>query len=53
METSKKKTQSQPVVLTALKLLNILKEKSDIDHPIPQTELAKILDVDRKTIDRC
>lgn len=47
------KTQSLPATLTALKILNILKEQSDCDHPIAQTKLAEMLDVDRKTIGRC
>ena len=47
------KSQLLPATLTALKILQILKESSDQDHPIPQTELAQRLDVDRKTIARC
>ena len=47
------KSQLLPATLTALKILQILKESSDQDHPIPQTELAQMLDVDRKTIARC
>ena len=47
------KTQSLPATLTALKILNVLKEQSDCDHPIAQTKLAEMLDVDRKTIGRC
>lgn len=53
METKKKKPQGIPVVLTALKILEILKESSDQDHPIPQTKIASDLGVDRKTVDRC
>ena len=40
------KTQSLPATLTALKILNILKEQSDCDHPIAQTKLAEMLEQD-------
>ncbi len=48
-----KKAKLLPATLTALKILQILKESSDQDHPIAQTVLAEKLDVDRKTIARC
>lgn len=47
------KTRDLPVSLTALKILEIIKEESDIDHPISQAEIARRLGVDRKTVSRC
>ncbi len=56
MDSTKRKAQKTkflPATLTALKILQILKESSDQDHPIAQVAIAEKLDVDRKTIARC
>jgi predicted DNA-binding transcriptional regulator YafY len=52
---SNKKVKSQllPVSLTALKILQILEERSDQAHPVAQTTIAEELDIDRKTVARC
>ena len=47
------KSQLLPATLTALKILQILEESSDQDHPVAQTAIAAELDVDRKTVARC
>lgn len=47
------KSQLLPATLTALKILKILEESSDQDHPVAQTAIAAELDVDRKTVARC
>lgn len=53
--TPKKKMKQQllPATLTALKILQILEEFSDQDHPVAQTAIAEELDIDRKTVARC
>ena len=53
--TPKKKMKQQllPATLTALKILQILEEFSDQDHPVAQTAIAEDLDIDRKTVARC
>ncbi len=42
-----------PATLTALKIVNLLKEWGDQNHPVAQTAIASALDVDRKTVSRC
>ena len=47
------KSQLLPATLTALKILQILEESSDQEHPVAQTAIAAELDIDRKTVARC